>query len=423
MPITRAPSGSLNALLWSDMTSPIFAGIKKSVRLSLMALTGFVLLVVLGLGWLQYQQMERLSHTAARGFDQSWMFSSLELQLSRYQTALSEAISQPGKLAVLQALSKEYDLFASQVLSLQLRDLNETQLGKSILNQANTEAQSYMAKADPFLSPIQSTQNSSDFQALLVESHALRATIHNLVVAAHELQTKDATLTLEHIRMFSVYGAVTTAFLLLLSMVAGSFAVAQLGLAGHRQIELERLHQEVSHKATHDFLTELVNRSEFENRLRRTLDLARKHGTAHALMLFDLDHFKPINDTCGHAAGDQVLRDVAQLVNACMRTTDTLGRLGGDEFGVILLHCDLHKAVQVAEQIRSKVEAYQFDHEGQLFHIGASIGLVQIHQRWPSIEVLVKVADAACYSAKKSGRNCVHVHEDKDEVAGLTEIA
>lgn len=395
------------------MSIRIFASIKKSVRLSLVALTSFVLLVVLGMGWLQYQQIERVSHTASRGFDQVWLSFSLELQLARYQTALSEAISQPTKPAVLQELSKEYDLFASQVLALQIRDTDETQLAKSMLHKASTDAQSYLAKADPFLTQTQKNQNISDIQALLGESQALRATIHKLVVDAHESQAEDATHTLERIREFSVYGAVMIAFMLILSIGLGLFAIVQLGLAGSRQIELERLNQEVSHKATHDFLTKLVNRSEFESRLHRTLDLARKHRTEHALMLFDLDHFKRINDTCGHAAGDQVLRDVAQLVTACVRTTDTVGRLGGDEFGVILSHCSSQKAVQVAAQIRSTVEAYQFAHEGQLFHIGVSIGLVQIHPRWSSIEALVKAADVACYCAKKLGRNRVHIHEDK----------
>jgi len=305
---------------------------------------------------------------------------------------------------------------------LQKRDEDEARLGKSMLNKASIDAQSYLTKADRFLSPIQKTQNVSNLRTLLRESHALRTTIHKLVVDVHELQAEDATHTLERIRQFSVYGVVMTIFMLVLSVCAGLFAIVQLGLAGDRQLELERLNQEVSHKAAHDFLTKLVNRCEFESRLRRALDLARSYGTEHALMLFDLDHFKPINDTCGHAAGDQVLRDVAQLVNSCVRSTDTVGRLGGDEFGVILLHCSPQKAVQVAEQIRSAVNAYQFAFEGRTFHIGVSIGLVQIHQRWPSIDALVKVADAACYSAKKSGRNCVHVHEDNEIVADSAKI-
>jgi diguanylate cyclase (GGDEF)-like protein/PAS domain S-box-containing protein len=175
-----------------------------------------------------------------------------------------------------------------------------------------------------------------------------------------------------------------------------------------------RMAREMSYRATHDALTGLVNRSDFEARLQHTLRLAHADDSSHALMYIDLDQFKLVNDACGHAAGDQLLRQVSSLLKQCVRTRDTLARLGGDEFGVILEFCTIEQASRVAEQICERMDEYRFVQDDRRFRVGTSIGLVPLDRRWPSTQSVLQAADAACYAAKEAGRNRVHAWFDAD---------
>lgn len=179
--------------------------------------------------------------------------------------------------------------------------------------------------------------------------------------------------------------------------------------------EQRRMGQEMSFRATHDPLTGLVNRSEFESRLQRALNDSVQRGSEHALMFIDLDQFKLVNDACGHAAGDQLLRQVTELLHSCVRSRDTLARLGGDEFGVILEHCSVEQAERVAQKICDQMEEFRFVHEGRRFRIGTSIGLVPVDQRWSQHDAIMQAADTSCYAAKEAGRNRVHVWFDTDQ--------
>jgi diguanylate cyclase (GGDEF)-like protein len=170
----------------------------------------------------------------------------------------------------------------------------------------------------------------------------------------------------------------------------------------------------MSYRATHDALTGLVNRAEFEARLQRTLNKAHEEHSEHALMYIDLDQFKLVNDACGHAAGDQLLHQVAKLLAETVRGRDTLARLGGDEFAVILEHCKRDQAQRVAQQICDRMDDFRFLHAGQRFRIGTSIGLVPVDSRWPSTAAVMQAADTSCYAAKEAGRNRVHAWFDTD---------
>ena len=132
-------------------------------------------------------------------------------------------------------------------------------------------------------------------------------------------------------------------------------------------------------------------------------------------MYIDLDQFKLVNDACGHAAGDQLLRQVATLLKQCIRARDTLARLGGDEFGVILQFCGVEQATKVAQAICDKMDEYRFVHDDRRFRIGASVGLVPLDSRWPTAASVMQAADAACYAAKEAGRNRVHAWFDADQ--------
>ncbi len=186
-------------------------------------------------------------------------------------------------------------------------------------------------------------------------------------------------------------------------------------LVFHDVSEQRRLAKEVNFRASHDALTGLVNRSEFETRLKHALVTAREEENGHALLFIDLDQFKLVNDACGHSVGDQLLRQVAAIFQNVVRSRDTLARLGGDEFGVILEHCTVIQARRVAAQLCESMEIFRFTHDDQRFRIGASIGLVPLDSRWFDIGSLMQAADASCYAAKEAGRNRVHEWVETDE--------
>jgi len=186
-------------------------------------------------------------------------------------------------------------------------------------------------------------------------------------------------------------------------------------LVFHDVTEQRRLSGEMSYRATHDTLTGLINRAEFETRLHRTLDKARGDGTEHALLYIDLDQFKLVNDACGHSVGDQLLQQVAKLLREVVRERDTLARLGGDEFGVILEHCSADQARRLAQKICDRMEEFRFLHDERRFRIGTSIGLVPVDNRWANTTAALQAADTSCYAAKEAGRNRVHAWFDTDQ--------
>ncbi len=178
--------------------------------------------------------------------------------------------------------------------------------------------------------------------------------------------------------------------------------------------ERKRIEEKLSYQATHDALTGLINRHEFERRAERTISTAQAGKGEHALCYMDLDQFKVVNDTCGHSAGDELLRQLGHVLQDAVRNRDTLARLGGDEFGVLMEHCTLDQAQRVANELQHIVQDFQFFWEGQSFRIGVSIGLVAITETTPSLTELLKQADAACYMAKDLGRNRIQVYRPED---------
>ncbi|OFZ99050.1 MAG: hypothetical protein A2Z44_10280 [Betaproteobacteria bacterium RBG_19FT_COMBO_58_11] len=182
-----------------------------------------------------------------------------------------------------------------------------------------------------------------------------------------------------------------------------------------RDVTTERsLAHELAWQASHDALTSLVNRHEFERRLQELVESAQSSRISHALLYIDLDQFKLVNDTCGHVAGDELLRQLSTLLSAKIRTVDTLARLGGDEFGLLLPGCGIEQAQVIAEKLREEISEFRFMWEAKTFAVGASIGLVEITQETGGIANLLSAADTACYMAKDRGRNRVCVHRAQD---------
>ncbi len=173
-----------------------------------------------------------------------------------------------------------------------------------------------------------------------------------------------------------------------------------------------RLQRALAYQASHDALTGLINRREFESRLNDALQTAQQNESmSHVLMYLDLDQFKVVNDTCGHEAGDRLLKQVTSVLQTRIRTTDVLARLGGDEFGVLLQDCNLDTAQRIAENLRQAIRDFRFVWEDRVMNVGVSIGLAEINGRAESVAAVMSAADVACYSAKESGRNRVQTYK------------
>ncbi len=185
----------------------------------------------------------------------------------------------------------------------------------------------------------------------------------------------------------------------------------------HDVTEMSGIARQMSYQASHDALTGLVNRREFERRLQEALEVAHGGQTAHVLCYLDLDRFKAVNDTCGHLAGDNMLREIATLLKDQVRDSDTVGRLGGDEFGLLLVGCPLEKARQIAEDVNHAINDYRFVWKDKIFSVGVSVGLIEIGQESGTLDDVMSAADSACYIAKKQGTMHVHVYSSRDEAA------
>ena len=175
------------------------------------------------------------------------------------------------------------------------------------------------------------------------------------------------------------------------------------------------LAHQLSWQATHDTLTKLVNRCGFEQHLAKAIASAQHEETQHALCYLDLDQFKVVNDTCGHVAGDELLRQVSVLLRQRIRSTDILARLGGDEFGILLYQCSLQKAEQIVNSLQTLIQNFRFTWDGKTFTIGVSIGLVAIDHSSLDVNSLLGAADVACYAAKDKGGNYIQVYRAEDQ--------
>lgn len=180
------------------------------------------------------------------------------------------------------------------------------------------------------------------------------------------------------------------------------------------QEKIDRATGRLVYQASHDALTGLINRWEFEQRLEAALQSALHQGREHVLCYMDLDQFKIINDTSGHGAGDELLRQLALMFKANLRERDTLARLGGDEFALLLENCNIEAAIDIVDVFRADVQRYRFKWGERVFAIGMSIGMVAINASSRTSARLLSAADTACYMAKDRGRNRIHVYESRD---------
>jgi diguanylate cyclase (GGDEF)-like protein/PAS domain S-box-containing protein len=185
-------------------------------------------------------------------------------------------------------------------------------------------------------------------------------------------------------------------------------------LVFHDVSESRELNRRLSYHASHDILTGLVNRREFETRLERALKSARARETSYALCYLDLDQFKMVNDSCGHTAGDALLGQLGALLKAKIRWRDTLARLGGDEFGLLLESCTMEEAVRAAEGLKAAIQEHKFSWDDRSFRLGVSIGVVPITPETQDVTSLLAAGDSACQAAKAAGRNRIYSYQEND---------
>lgn len=185
-------------------------------------------------------------------------------------------------------------------------------------------------------------------------------------------------------------------------------------LIAHDVTEMHKMTRKLNYQATHDELTGLINRREFEVRLSQALGNAKVDNQQHVLIYMDMDNFKIVNDSCGHLAGDNLLKQFSELVKVHVRNTDTFARLGGDEFVVLLTGCPLEYAKNIAATIQNRVQEYRFEWHGKSHEIGVSLGLCLINSESGNTNEVLNNADSACYVAKNTGRNNMHIYTDGD---------
>ncbi|QXI30201.1 EAL domain-containing protein [Pseudomonas vanderleydeniana] len=222
----------------------------------------------------------------------------------------------------------------------------------------------------------------------------------------------------EHSKLIQRLDGSTVSVTLVGAPIRNAGKVSGAVLVLHDMTQERQYIANLSWQATHDALTGLANRREFEYRLEQALHQLARQPTRHVLMFLDLDQFKLVNDTCGHAAGDELLRHICALLQSGLREGDTLARLGGDEFGILLENCPPDAAEKIAENLRQTVQNLHFVWKGRPFVTTVSIGLVHLHQMPATLEASLRAADMACYMAKEKGRNRIQVyHADDSELS------
>jgi len=262
------------------------------------------------------------------------------------------------------------------------------------LSQPLSDSASMLLMEDAAVSEIEAaTKNAASLQTLMLKE--LDALVELEQQTSEQALADSRKHYLRTRNLLVILASVTLLFCFLLARVLARHIAAK--------------NRQLNYQTSHDALTGLINRQEFEKRVERTIRNAQAQPAAHSLMYLDLDQFKLINDICGHAAGDRLLQQLAGLLLGSVRHRDTLGRLGGDEFGLLLENCPLDRAVVIANKLIRSIEEFQFSWNENTFSLGVCIGIVPIDETTSDIAGTMSAADSACYIAKESGRNQVQV--------------
>jgi len=237
--------------------------------------------------------------------------------------------------------------------------------------------------------------------------------VRKLAHASKLVATGDYSTALPQSSANDEMGHLVSSFEAMRNSLSQYKSQVEFEIEGHKHTahELNKQKERFAYYAAHDSLTDLINRREFENRLNVAIDRARTDNKEHTVLFIDLDKFKIVNDTCGHLAGDELLKQFSALFQKRVRSGDSVARLGGDEFAVLLEFCPLDNARKFVEQLHAEIQAFQFIWDEQSFNVGASIGVAAVTANITDVEDILSIADSACYMAKEQGRNCYHIIE------------
>jgi len=378
-------------------------------------------LAILGVpafAWVQYRQaqnLERLTSQDFTGFE--WDAVKLEFRSLQMHNALYKAVQHPDSPEALNQASVQYNLMVAQVQLMAQRAPVQGVDNEPSFKIALSHAKAFMRQADPLLEEVPTQPNGQALRVLLPQAEALRTQMYQLLVAAHDLRLERSKQFIDEVAQFNLYFAALSAFVVVLGAGWALSAMRNLRLSAVRQTELAKKVEENSFSASHDFLTGLANRRLLLDQLDHAIASSKRHNTSGAIIMIDLDNFKPVNDRFGHNAGDLLLVEVARRIKNGVRDVDTVARVGGDEFVVLLSQVDgpPEGAGEVAEAVARKLlaavsEPYvlappdrQTDPDAVTYRCTASMGISVFPKDTTDVDELLRQADAAMYLAKQGG--------------------
>ena len=388
-----------------------------STQSLLVALVVAVLLAMSGIAAVQFSQWKAIDQSNGDGRTTAqWEVFQFQLEHFKLRAQMDASFHDGANPEVMRQLVVRYNIFQSRYELLKTGQNAELLAGRPSMQNLDGAMKSLGQDADAYLGDesIVPAYNHAQIAKIAQTLDAASSVVRDVVQDSNQARAKVNAEFFTAARHQAIVAWIFCGLLMLVSMGFGVTAIRQMRLASSRSHALEKLHEEVSHRAAHDSLTGLTNRDEFERILDASMSTSRDRSPENVVLYIDLDRFKVVNDTCGHLAGDQLLRDLAKLMAKPIRASDVLARIGGDEFAVFLNSCGLHQGRHIAEQICQLVDQYRFLHGGYSFHVGASIGLVLVPHTWHLPSMVMQAADSACYLAKESGRNRVYVYRESD---------
>ena len=388
-------------------------------------LSMILLVAILGgcaFAWIQYREAQNLAQLTSQDFTGfEWDAVKLEFRTLQMHTALRDAVHEaaasPNSLDALTDASTQYNLFAAQVQLMAQRAPIQGIDDEPSFKVAMSYASAFMRQADPLLEELPTQAMVPALQVLLPQADALRTQMYQLLVAAHDLRLLRSKKLVDEVARANAYFAALSAFVVVLGAGWALSAMRNLRLSAQQRDELKNKFEESSFSASHDFLTGLANRRLLLDQLDHAMARSKRHNTNGAIIMIDLDDFKPVNDRYGHNAGDLLLVEVARRIKKGVRDLDTVARVGGDEFVVLLSQIDgqPESAGDAADAIAQKLlaalsEPYVLtppgglsDAEAVTCRCTASMGVSIFSKDTTNVEELLRQADVAMYRAKQAG--------------------
>ncbi len=387
----------------------IFVGLGFAAVLSLMALISFISLSQMNA--ITEQMTTLFEETHIKISAANTMRDSIRLRGDTlYKMYLTEDYFERDKHRLEMGIHALRYKQARDILYTFKKSAREAKLLNQLMIQTRTAEHLNDTATENLLSTMPANLVRQSLQQAQAARHKMQAGLNQLVLLQEDIASSIISDKKKHQETIS-----DIIFYLFLATFFIAIYIAQLVFR-----ETTKKNSAIHFQATHDELTKLVNRKEFNHRLAKALTSINRKNTKHknhALCFLDLDKFKNINDNCGHKAGDELLVELTEIIKHNIRSHDTLARIGGDEFGLLLEGCSLDKAIEITEGLVSLINNHEFNWQNKKFHVGVSIGLVMIDHNTQNIEKALSQADIACYAAKDMGRNQVHIHDLDDEIA------